>query len=34
VQEQSGLLEIRIRVLKLRQAKPLVEIKTLRVAKL
>jgi type II secretory pathway pseudopilin PulG len=33
VQEQSGLLEIRIRVFKLRQAKPLVEIKTLRMAK-
>ncbi len=34
VQEQSGLLEIRILVFKLRQAKPLVEIKTLRMAKL
>jgi hypothetical protein len=32
VQEQSGLLEIRIRVFKLRQAKPLLEIKTIRVA--
>ena len=34
VQEQSGLLEIRIRVYKLRHATPLVEIKTLRMAKL
>jgi hypothetical protein len=33
VQEQSGLIEICIRVFKLRQAKPLVEIKTLRVVK-
>ncbi|MCI0693274.1 hypothetical protein L0337_14875 [candidate division KSB1 bacterium] len=33
IQEQSGLLEIRICVFKLRQAKPLVEIKTLRVVK-
>lgn len=33
VQEQSGLLEIRIRVFKLRQTKPLVEIKTLRIRK-
>ncbi|MGH7600506.1 MAG: type IV pilus modification PilV family protein [bacterium] len=33
VQEQSGLREIRIRVFKLRQAKPLVEIKTLRMPK-
>ncbi len=32
VQEQSSLLEIRIRVFKRWQAKPLVEIKTLRMA--